>query len=463
MSYNPNFYKQSDSRWGSLPYPTKSYSFAGNGCGCCAVTHCAIEQKKYWNYTPADVRKYMVQFATKGHGTLWKGIKAGLEHYGYNVHWKQSDSMTDIFKALKTSLKRGVILFGSTKGPDGTVWTKSGHYVSFVDYKIENNKHYFYLKDSSRGHNKWWCYEKSMRGDVRQVWICTSLKEEPKPIPKPTGKYDGTIPTPTLLKGSEGSSVQLLQKFLNWYTAGSLKLDGNFGNATDTALRKFQITEGLAVDGVYGNKSYERAKTYKKETPVKATLCIDTSYWQGKITVANWQKVKNTCSHAILRASYTSQSKFSLNTDSTFATNIVNATKGGLVCGAYHYSQAISVAEAKKEAGYLCNILDKYKDKVTFYVVCDYEFGKRLNSKIGTKASDIANAFCDVVKARGYKPCIYANYTMLTKYLKSPKYPVWVAQYNKTCSYKKAKVLWQYTSSGKVEGISGKVDLSHIY
>ena len=116
-------YKQADSRWGSLPYPTKAYSFAHNGCGCCAVTHCAIEVDKFKNYTPADVRKYMVQFATKGHGTLWNGITKGLENYGYNVHWRQADSMNDIWKALSTSLKRGVILFGSTKGPDGTVWT----------------------------------------------------------------------------------------------------------------------------------------------------------------------------------------------------------------------------------------------------------------------------------------------------------------------------------------------------
>lgn len=107
--------------------------------------------------------------------------------------------------------------------------------------------------------------------------------------------------------------------------------------------------------------------------------------------------------------------------------------------------------------------MDKYRPYINYYVVCDYEFGKRLNSKIGTKASEIANAFCDVVKARGYSPCIYANYTMLTKYLKAPKHPVWVAQYNSTCSYKGEKVLWQYTSSGNVDGISGNVDLSHVY
>ena len=175
---NSKIYRQADSRWGSLPYPTKRYSFAGNGCGCCAVLHCVIEQDKYKNYTPKDIRPYMVQYATKGNGTLWSGITKGLEHYGYNVHWRQSDSMSDIFKVLKNSLKRGVILFGSNRGPDGTCWTIGGHYIAFVDYRIKDGKHQFYLKDSGgRRHDGWYSYEKSMRGDVKNVWICTSLKD----------------------------------------------------------------------------------------------------------------------------------------------------------------------------------------------------------------------------------------------------------------------------------------------
>lgn len=185
------------------------------------------------------------------------------------------------------------------------------------------------------------------------------------------------------------------------------------------------------------------------------------SYWQGTISQANWEKVKKTCGYAICRASYTNQKSFKLNRDSTFSTNFTNAKAAGLKVGAYHYSQAISIAEAKTEAEYLCNILKNFTP--TFYVVCDFEYGGRLNSKIGKKASDIANAFCDVVKAHGYQPCIYANTSTLQTNLTAPKYPVWVAQYNSSCTYKGSKVMWQYTSSGKVDGVSGRVDLSHVY
>ena len=93
---NKTIYRQADSRWGSLPYPTKAYSFAHNGCGCCAVTHCAIEIEKFKNYTPADVRKFMVQYATKGNGTKWVGITEGLKNgekqtYAGENGWKTAE------------------------------------------------------------------------------------------------------------------------------------------------------------------------------------------------------------------------------------------------------------------------------------------------------------------------------------------------------------------------------------
>ena len=274
---NQKIYRQADSRWGSLPYPTSSYKFASNGCGCCAVTHCAIEIDKYKNYTPADVRKYMVQFATKGHGTKWDGITKGLQNYGYNVHWNQKDSMSDIWKVLKTSLKRGVLLMGSSKGGSKKIlWTTSGQYICYVDWKYENGDYWIYIKDSGcrtkdGKRDGWFSYKQHLKGDVRQVWICTSLKEQPKPTPTPSkpakGTYTGTIPAPTIKKGSKGDKVKYLQKFLNWYGGYGLSVDGKCGSKTVAALKKFQKAEGITADGIYGKNSQAKAKVYKKVSP----------------------------------------------------------------------------------------------------------------------------------------------------------------------------------------------------
>jgi hypothetical protein len=43
------------------------------------------------------------------------------------------------------------------------------------------------------------------------------------------------------------------------------------------------------------------------------------------------------------------------------------------------------------------------------------------------------------------------------------KYPVWVAQYNSKCTYTKDYGMWQYSSTGSVDGISGNVDMDYCY
>lgn len=182
---NKAIYRQGDSRWGRLPYPTSAYSFAGNGCGCCACTHVIIESSKYAKYTPKNVRPYMVNagFATKGHGTTWAGIKATLEHYGFATSWPNiNGSMKSAWEILnkKGCPKKGVLLLRSGRH-GGVVWTTSGHYVAFVDYKIKNGKHYFYTKDSGGYHNDgWFCYETTMAGSLANIWIVTKMPAEAK-------------------------------------------------------------------------------------------------------------------------------------------------------------------------------------------------------------------------------------------------------------------------------------------
>ena len=90
----------------------------------------------------------------------------------------------------------------------------------------------------------------------------------PKPAPKPAkGTYTGTIPTPTIKKGTKGDNVKNLQKFLNWYGGYGLAVDGISGSKTVTAIKKFQKAEGISADGIYGKNSQAKAKAYKKVSP----------------------------------------------------------------------------------------------------------------------------------------------------------------------------------------------------
>lgn len=270
---NSKIYRQADSRWGNLPYPTSSYKFASNGCGCCAVTHCVIEIPKYANYTPANIRPYMVGqgFATKGHGTTWDGITKTLQHYGFTIATPNiNSSMTPSWNYLNKpgAPKQGVLLFrGGSRG--GVRWTNGGHYVAFLDYRVTNGKHYFYTKDSGgRHHDGWYCYETTMRGLLPKIWIITAKPNTPapKPTPKPKkGTYTGLIPTPTIKKGTKADKVKTLQKFLNWYGGYGLVVDGICGSGTVNAIKKFQKSEGISADGIYGKNTHDKAYAYKKK------------------------------------------------------------------------------------------------------------------------------------------------------------------------------------------------------
>ena len=190
---NSKIYRQTDSRWASLPYPTKYYSFGSSGCGCCACTHIIIERNKYKDYTPKNVRLYMVGqgFAVSGKGTLWEGIPKTLRHYGFKVI--NHDTMGDLFTTLNARKKKGkkcmgVILFeAGTKG--GVTWTKCGHYVAFLDYKkTSDGKHYLYMKDSgARMHDGWYCYETTMKGLIPQVWSAIYKLPSKKKVTETTG------------------------------------------------------------------------------------------------------------------------------------------------------------------------------------------------------------------------------------------------------------------------------------
>ena len=299
---NKAIYRQADSRWGSLPYPTKAYSFAGNGCGCCACTHLIIEIPKYSKYTPKKVRPYMVKqgFATLGNGTTWMGITKTLEHYGFAV--AQPSTMAKAWELLdkKGSPKMGILLFRAGTR-NGITWTTGGHYVAFLKYKKVNGKHYFYTKDSGgRHHDGWYCYETEMQGLIPNIWVVTKKPSDKiaaapkKVIPKPKkNSYSGAIPKNTLKKGSKGANVKYLQTFLNWYGYYGLKVDGKYGAKTISAVKSFQKKEKLVVDGIYGVKCYKAALAYKKKA-VKKTSNTTTKKTTTKKTTTKKTTVKKT-------------------------------------------------------------------------------------------------------------------------------------------------------------------------
>ena len=84
---------------------------------------------------------------------------------------------------------------------------------------------------------------------------------EPVPVPAPV-EQDVVIPIQVrmLRRGMKGADVKTLQAALITYgfSCGTAGSDGDFGSATDAALRKFQTKYGLGVDGIAGNETWSK-------------------------------------------------------------------------------------------------------------------------------------------------------------------------------------------------------------
>lgn len=185
---------------------------------------------------------------------------------------------------------------------------------------------------------------------------------------------------------------------------------------------------------------------------------IDVSKYQGNI---DWQKVKASgVAFAMLRAGY---GRYAAQKDERFEANYQAAAAAGVPVGAYHYSYATTPEQAKTEAKVF---LEWIRGKQFAYPLA-YDVEESDQAALGkTGVSDLIRAFCETVEAAGYYVCIYANKYFLDNFVDDDckrRYDVWVAQWAEKNTYAGSYGMWQYTSAGAVDGISGRVDLDHAY
>ena len=187
---------------------------------------------------------------------------------------------------------------------------------------------------------------------------------------------------------------------------------------------------------------------------------IDVSTFQGKI---DWEKVKNDgIKFAILRVGYGMD--IESQDDEYIERNISECERLGIPFGVYLFSYANTVAKASSEAEHTLRIVAGHK--VPMGVWYDIEDNNTSGSVDKSYLTQIIEKYCTIIKEAGYEVGIYASLNWLRNKIDASlqeKYPIWVAQYNNKCTYEKDYVMWQYTSSGKVNGISGNVDMNYYY
>lgn len=187
---------------------------------------------------------------------------------------------------------------------------------------------------------------------------------------------------------------------------------------------------------------------------------IDVSVHQGKI---DWEKVKKDgIQFAILRAGY---GMYESQIDKTFEYNYKECKRLGIPVGAYWYTYATNVSEVQREVDVCLKAIKGKTLELGLWFDQEYEVGIKALSK--QTRTELCIAFMDKIEKAGYKTGLYCSYDWIINWVDASnlkKYDKWIAQYSSKCYYSGSDfALWQSSSKGKVNGISGNVDMDYLY
>ena len=189
---------------------------------------------------------------------------------------------------------------------------------------------------------------------------------------------------------------------------------------------------------------------------------VDVSAFQGNI---DWQKVKDSgIRFAMLRLGYRGYESGKLVEDEYIQQNLKNTKEVGMPIGAYFFSQALTIQEVDEEIDFMLKVLGDYE--LHMPIVLDWEIPTdtartaRMDARTLTALQEY---FCKTMTEKGYTPMVYFNWHQSNTLLylnELEDYPFWLALYTNRMTYPYKVEMWQYTSSGRVPGIQGDVDIN---
>ncbi len=202
---------------------------------------------------------------------------------------------------------------------------------------------------------------------------------------------------------------------------------------------------------------------YVEEEQVVSHKGIDVSKYQGKI---DWAKVaQDGVEFAFIRVGLRGYETGEIVEDERFQENIEGAKAAGIKVGVYFFSQAVDQEEALEEANFVLEMIEPYE--IDCPVVLDVEkvskSSARMNGISAQQRTANAALFCQTIEAAGYRPMIYHNMeagALLMDLGQLEDYGKWFAYYQDAFYYPYSYLVWQYSSQGRINGISGDVDMN---
>lgn len=203
-----------------------------------------------------------------------------------------------------------------------------------------------------------------------------------------------------------------------------------------------------------------------QNTTGNSRVGIDVSKWNGDI---DWDKVKNAgVEFAIIRAGYRGSSTGSLVEDPYFAANMKGAKASGMPVGVYFFTQAVNEVEAVEEASAVLQLIREYQLDYPVFIDTEGAGGGGRADELDVETRTlVCEAFCRTIENAGYHAGVYASRNWYNNRLHADRldgqYCIWLAEYRSVPLYQGYYQLWQYTSKGKIDGISGNVDMNISY
>lgn len=192
----------------------------------------------------------------------------------------------------------------------------------------------------------------------------------------------------------------------------------------------------------------------------KNQIGIDVSSWQGDI---DFEEIKKAGVEFIIIRVGSKGADGEYFLDKKFKRNIELANQYHIPVGVYFYSYADSILGAREDARWVLKQIEDYK--IDLPIAFDWEEWKNFNhyhlSFFGL--TSMAEAFLEEVEKAGYKGMLYSSKTYLENIWFQINYDIWLAHYTEQTNYEGNYRFWQMTSSGKIDGIDGAIDVDIYY
>ena len=445
-----------------------------------------ISGTNVWVHTANDseAQKWYIKEAGNGYyyiiaknSSLYLDVAGGKTYDGTNIQiYNGNNTVSQKFKLNPTTLnendvvtqnyEEGYYTINSKLNVNKALDVNGGKKANGTKVQLYDNNNTvaqrWYLKKLNEGY---YAIVSSMNPEIA---LTAASGNTENGISVQMSKYTGKATQQWAIKGAGNDYAAIVSK------ASGLNIDVSGGNTANGT--KIQLYES-------NNGDSQLFKITKNDSE-KVYTGIDVSHHQNLI---DWATVGNSdVGFVIIRAGY--GGNWTSQDDKQFLNNVAACEKYNIPYGLYLYSYASEIdnseTSAQAEAKHMLRLINEieqnnYSPNLGTKVFIDME-DKSVVDAGKDKLTAVSDTFCSTIEANGYSCGIYANRTWLTQHLNTPelakKYEIWLAEYlpvvSPSYSYAKTQKpiynltpikYWQFASDGKMNGISGNVDLDLGY